>query len=69
MNMTKEKFVNSTIGLLKGTFTQEQLEKIYEDLNKTKFECKMSINERQYGRINEMLFNCVLDDMDANFSK
>lgn len=33
------------------------------------FECKMNVNERQYGRINEMLFSIMMDDIDLTQKK
>lgn len=54
---------------MKGAFTQEALEEIFDNMQSREFECKMNVNERQYGRINEMLFSIIMDDIDSSFKK
>jgi len=66
LKLTKDRFVDSCITMLKGAFIKQQLEEIYDNIQIREFDCKMNINEKQYGRINEMWFNIVNDDFESS---
>ena len=61
---TKEKFVSSCVAFLKGAFTEQQLGEMFDSVQTREFESVRNLNERHLGRINEMLFNIVMDDFD-----